>query len=302
MPPRAQNQGQAGEDGRLPPPPRVVPPALARYLSAATLSIPLALFGFFLIPFWGDCGFGADVASLLFLSAPRPASGVVTGFEPTGARVSAGSLSPTPHYALPAVPTVPVFAVRFSYTPGGGARRTGVCFADGSPARPGVPFAVAAGPAADFTGADLNPPLTPGRAVAAETVAGRPGLARIRGTRTNLYEMHMLIVLVFPGFWLFVLVQARRYLRRALRLLAVGHEDPAGGRLCDPADAARSVSLTRFPLDRVAVVGGGLGPPPGSPLKFWTAPLLALGCNVWYVWANSAAVFYPIKALLAHTH
>lgn len=299
MPSQTHDQDRAGGDRRLPPPPRIVPPALARYLSAATLHIPLALLGFALIPFWGDCGFGADVESLLFLSASRPAAGVVTRFEPTGARVSAGSLSPTPHYAVPDVPSVPVYAVHFSYAAAGGARRTGVCFADGTPGRPGVPFAEATAPVADFTSAGADPPLTAGAAVPVE-VAGRGNVARIRGARTNLYGMHALIVLVFPGFALFVLIQARRYLRRALRLLAEGREDTAGGRLCDPADAARSVPLARFPLNRVTVSGGELQPPPGSALKFWGAPLLALGCNAWYIWANSAAIFYPIKALLAH--
>lgn len=275
---------------RLPLPPRTVSPALGRYLRATVLPIPLALFGFGLIVFWGNCGFGADIESLLFKPPLRLTAGTVTRFEPTGARESTGTLPLTPHYALSAVASVPIYAVYFSYAPAQGAHRTGVCFANGLKSRPNMPVAEAAGDEGDL-------PLAPHTTVTVETVAGQPADARIRGTRTNLYEIHALIAFLFPGVGLLVLVQGRRYLRRALRLLALGQEDPAG-RLSDPANAAQCVSLAVFPLNRVTVSSDELQPPPNSTFRLWGLPLLALGCNLWFIGANAKAIFYPIQVFL----
>ncbi len=296
-----QTIDDASGDRRLPPPPRTVPPALARYLRWACFNIPLTIIGFTLIAFWGNCGFGADVESLLFLSRITPATGTVTGFEPTGARVSAGTVSPTRHYTAPDTPSVPVYAVYFAYTAPAGRRHTGVCFADGLLNNPSLPAAEAAAPVADFTDASL-PALTPGTPVVVETV-DRGRFARIRGTRTNLYELHMLIILVFPGFGVFLLLAARRYLRRALPLLATGQEDPAARGIGNPANAARSISLTTFPFNRVRARDGVLQVPPlGMRLKIWITPLLALLCNLWYIADNAKEIFYPIKVMLGYEH
>ncbi len=286
-----QTTDEASEDRRLPPPPRVIPPALARYLRWASFNIPLTFIGFTLIAFWGNCGFGADVESLLFLSHITPAAGTVTRIETTGAREATGSISPTPHYTVPDVPSVPVFAVYFSYALPSGPRRHAVCYALGSADTPSVPLAEGAEGQADL-------PLTPGTPVTVETVdQGR--FARIRGTRTNLYDIHMLIVLVFPGFGVFLLLGAHRYLHYALPLLATGKEDPATGGIGNPADAGRSISLTTFPFNRVRARDGVLQVPPlGMRMKIWIAPGLALICNLWYIADNAKEVFYPLKALL----
>lgn len=294
-----QTTDDAGGDRRLPPPPRTLPPALARYLRWASFNIPLTLIGFALVAFWGNCGFGADVESLLFLSRITPAAGTVTRVEATGTRVGVGSLPPTRHYAVPDTPSAPVYAVYFSYTAPAGARHTGVCFANGSPNNTNAPVAEVNAPIADFT--DAGPPfLTPGTSVVVETVdQGR--FARIRGTRTNLYEMHMLIVLVFPGFGVYLLLAAGRYLRRALPLLATGQEDPVRTQIGNPADATLGISLTTFPFNRVRARDGVLQVPPlGMRMKIWIAPLLALLCNLWYIADNAQGIFYPIKVLLGH--
>lgn len=286
-----QTTDDAREDRRLPPPPRVISPALARYLRWASFNIPLTLIGFALVAFWGNCGFGADVESLLFLSHIIPTAGTVTRVEATGAREVVGSISPTPHAVVPDVPSVPVYAVYFSYALPAGSRRHAVCYAFGSQSTPAVAFAGGTGDQADL-------PLTPGTPVMVETVDGGR-FARIRSTRTNLYELHMLIILVFPGFGVFLLLAARRYLRRALPLLATGKEDPAKGQILNPEDATQGIPLTMFPFNRVRARDGVLQVPPlGMWVKIWIAPLLALVCNLWYIAGNAKEVFYPLKALL----
>ena len=289
--PLSQTPDDAGEERRLPPPPRTIPPALARYLRWASLNIPLTLIGFTLIAFWGNCGFGADVESLLFLSRTTPAAGTVTRTETTGAREVTGSISPSSHYRVSDVPSVPVYAVYFSYALPAGSTRKAACYALGSSSAPGVPLAGGTGDEADL-------PLTPGTPVVVDTVdQGR--FARIRGTRTNLYEMHMLIVLVFPGFGVFLLLGAVRYLRRALPLLADGQEDPVKQQIVSPADATLGISLTTFPFNRVRARNGVLQVPPlGMRIKIWIAPLLALFCNLWYIADNAKEIFYPLRALL----
>ena len=96
-PPLTDGPGHKGGGRHLAPPPRTVPPALARCLRAGLFSIPLTVLGVGLIAFWEECGFGADVQSLLFLSARSPATGVVTRFEATGARETTRSLSSLIH-------------------------------------------------------------------------------------------------------------------------------------------------------------------------------------------------------------
>lgn len=286
-----QATDDASKDRRLPPPPRTIPLALARYLRWACFNIPLTLIGFTLVAFWGNCGFGADVESLLFLSRTTPAAGTVTRTETMGAREVTGSISPSSRYRVPDVPSVPVYAVYFSYALPAGSRRKAVCYALGSQNAPDVPLAGGTGDEADL-------PLTPGTSVMVETV-DRGRFARIRGTRTNLYELHMLIVLVFPGFGVYLLLGAGRYLRRALPLLATGQEDPVKEQIVNPADAALGISLTTFPFNRVRARDGVLQVPPlGMRMKIWIAPLLALLCNLWYIADNAKEVFYPLKALL----
>lgn len=286
----SQTNGDASEPRQLPPPPRAVPPGLARYLRWACLNIALTLIGFTLIAFWGDCGFGADVESLLFLAPLTHTTGTVSRTEGTGAREVTGSISPSTNHQASDVPSVPVYAVYFSYASPSGSRRKAVCYTLGENASTVLLAEGAEGQAAL--------PLTPGASVVVETVEGGR-FARIRGTRTNLYDIHMLIVLVFPGFGLFLLLGARRYLRRALPLLATGQEDPATAGIGDQTDASRSISLTTFPFNRVRAQGGVLQVPPlAMRVKIWIGPGLALICNVWYIADNAREIFYPLKALL----
>lgn len=208
----------------------------------------------------------------------------------TGAREVTGSVSPTTSHHVSDVPSVPVYAVYFSYASPSGSRRKAVCYTLGEDAS-NVLLAEGADGQADL-------PLTPGAPVVVETVGGGR-FARIRGTRTNLYDIHMLIVLVFPISGVFLLLGARRYLHYALPLLAAGKEDPATKGIGNQADAGRSISLTTFPFNRVRARGGLLQVPPlAVRLKIWIGPGLALLCNLWFIADNAKEIFYPLKALL----
>lgn len=271
---------------RLAPPPRVVSADLARYLALIYYQIPLALLGLGLLAFWANCGFGADVKSLLFLLPLRQTQGRVLRFEPTGAQMAAEAAPLERAAPVGGGGNVPVEAVHFSYrTPGG--ERGGVCYAlgEGEPAVPIVPT-----PQGRLA-------LGPGAAVPVEYVAARPGLARIQGTITGVRGLYALIILAFPGVGLFMLMRGRRILRRLLPLLASGREGPPGDLGALEAGTPR-VTLDRFPFSRLSVCDGQLRAPAGYLLKLCLAPLLLLGCNVWYVWANAAEVFYPLKVLL----
>jgi len=272
---------------RLAPPPRVVSRDLARYLTLIYYQLPLALLGFGMIAFWANCGFGADVKSLLFLMPLRQTQGRVLRFEPTGTQMSAEAAPLEKAAPTGGGGNVPVEAVHFSYGTPSGGRRSGVCYAlgEGEPAVPIVPT-----PQGRLT-------LDPGAVVPVEYVAARPGLARIRGTITGVHGLYALIILVFPGVGLLMLMRGRRLLRRLLPLLASGREDPPGefGAL---EEGTPNVTLDRFPFSRLSVRDGQLRAPAGYLPKLCFTPLLALGCNVWYVWANAAEVFYPIKVLL----
>lgn len=305
MPPETGAQDGRDQDRRLPLPPRAISANLSRYLTAATFQFWAGAFGFLLLPFWSTCGFGADVESLAFQARLRPATGVVTRFEPTGARVGFGS-NPRGHQA-PDPRTVPIYAVYFSYMPAGGARRAGVCFAPGAFDHTSVPFAEPLPPSGDFEEPPPNPPLTPGAAVSVQTVAGWPGLARIRGTATNLYPLPALIIAVFPGVFLLMLLRGRAVRCGFLHLVAVGREDAARGLLVAPAaedtladPAARDTALNSGALRRLVVQGDTLLPPPRWALRCCAWPLLALACNIWYIGTHAKTLFYPFKALLAH--
>lgn len=285
-----ESSRQVPPDGgaRLAPPPRVVSPDLARYLTLIYSQIPLALLGFGMIAFWGNCGFGADYRSLLFLMPVRQTVGHVTRFEPTGAQEWLGAAPLGPRDSFGKGDNAAVEAIYFSYRTPDGKRRSGICYTRGG----GTPTAPVA---EDHPTTTLNP----GTAVSVEYVTARPEAARIQGTRTGIYGLHMLIVLVFPGVGLLMLIRGRRFLRRLMPLLASGREDPPGS-LRAPEDAGMSIALTAFPFSRLSIRDGQLRAPVGYIPKLCFTPLLALVCNVWFIWANSTAIFYPIKVLLGH--
>lgn len=291
---RPSHQAPLSEDARLAPPPRVVSADLARYLTLIYYQLPLALLGLGMLAFWANCGFGADVKSLLFFTPLRQTQGRVLRFEPTGAQVAAEAAPLEKATPAGRGGNVPVEAVHFSYgTPGG--QRSDVCYAlgegegEGEPAVPIVP-----------TPQDRLA-LGPGAVVPVEYVAARPGLARIQGTITGVHGLYALIILAFPGVGFLMLMRGRRILRRLLPLLASGREDPPGefGAL---EEGTPNVTLGRFPFSRLSIRDGQMQAPAGYMPKLCFTPLLALVCNIWYIWANAAEVFYPLKVLLHPGH
>lgn len=286
------NATAPSEDGHLAMPPRLVSTDVARYLTLIYLQIPLALVGFGLIAFWGNCGFGADYRSLLFLLPLHQAQGRILRFEPTGAREATGFAS-YGRYATVEGGDEPIEAVYFSYQDSGGRQQRSVCYTGGASVSGSAITPV--GETAEGSLVALNP----GGSIPVEYVAQWPGAARVRGTRTGIYGLHMLIVLIFPGVGLLMLLRSRRFLPRLLLLLKSVPENPPGF-LPDPEGVTQGITLSNFPFSRLSIRAGQIQAPMGYLPKLCFTPLLALLCNLWYIADNSKAIFYPIKALLGH--
>lgn len=291
---KLSNNTTPSEEGHLAAPPRLVPTEVVRYLTLIYLQIPLALLGFGLIAFWGNCGFGADYRSLLFLLPLHHTHGRVLRFEPTGAREATGYAS-YGRYATVEGGDEPIEAVYFSYQTLDGKQRRSVCYTGGASVF-GSPLA----PVGETAEGNLVA-LNPGVGVPVEYVTRWPGTARVEGTHTGIYGLYMLIVLIFPGVGLLMLLRSRRFLPRFFSLLKSAPENPPGF-LPDPAGVTQGITLSAFPFSRLSVRAGQFQAPAGYLPKLCFTPLLALVCNIWYIADNAKAIFYPLKVLLDHGH
>ena len=286
------NDTAPSEDRHLAVPPRLVSADVVRYLTLIYLQIPLALVGFGLIAFWGNCGFGADYRSLLFLLPLHHTQGRILRFEPTGAREATGSAS-YGRYATVKGGDEPIEAVYLSYQDLRGKQQRSVCYTGGASV-----FGSSLAPVGETAEGGFVA-LNPGISIPVEYVVQSPGVARVKGTRTGIYGLHMLIVLIFPGVGLLMLLRSRRFLPRLLLLLKSVPENPPGF-LPDAEGVTQGITLSAFPFSRLSIRAGQIQAPTGYLPKLCFTPLLALLCNIWYIADNSEAIFYPIKVLLDH--
>ncbi len=279
-------------EAKLAPPPRPVPTGLVVYLVLLTTQLGWLFVNLGILLFWFNCAFGADVKSLLFL-APQHASGAVTSFEATpivestGATSSNGGLHQT--YG-----TRPVFAIHYTYALPGGQLRWGTSYKGDNPGDKGDD--PGDGPMIKATSTDTThpvggyEPVRIGSKVPVEYVRVLPSISRIQGTRSNVYPLFMMGVLVFTFVGAVLLRPAAKNYRRIQFLLRSGVEDAGHSNLNDPAGHLLNLPITGPAARWLGIREGQLHAP---RLFMWllvilipVGGLLVNGLSFWHQWSN----------------
>ena len=275
-------------DATLDPPPRPVPWQTPLYLILLTTQIGwlLLVTGWL---FWNYCAFGADVKGVLFRAPLRSVTGKVARVSQTGLRESSGAAvsSNATH-----VPSRPIYAVRYTYLLPAGGTASGTSYTGGDES--GLDSTEANGPAAETEWT-----LQPGMIVPVEYVRSHPTLSRVRGMRSNVYPLWVLISLAFPlGALLFMWPGLRSY-RRVRFLLGSGVTDKEGKSLEDPAGRLQPLPISGPPAGWLGIRDGQLHAPnvKGVCLAL-LLPVLALLANGLFIHSEWTQIVYTWHAIL----